>query len=348
MLADRPALDRPAPSPLGRAGRWVRALHPGIREARALASCDDGRLFVAGDVFRIAQVYFDIHRKPLRVRLPGPPGIMHWTFPVPLTAVGWRNFYTVHDVIPLLYPGLTHINPHRYRRLLARLSESGGQFITVSPPARDDILTALGWAGDRVIDCGLAVESDPPPEGELPAGLTPRGYLLICGTVERRKNIVRALRAYRAAEVTLPIVIAGPDGWHADEVAAEMAETPAAVRLPYLDRTTVRMLMAQARALLMPSLAEGFGLPIAEAMALGTPVGTANRGALADTAGGAAVTFDPADENAMAQSIRRLANDDALAEELRTRGFRNAQRFTPERFAARLAYAYGLAVGHAG
>jgi len=90
----------------------------------------------------------------------------------------------------------------------------------------------------------------------------------------------------------------------------------------------------------MPSLAEGFGLPVAEAMALGTPVLTSNQGALAETAGGAALAVNPEDRGRLSTALRRLATDDALCVKLAEAGRRNAVRFTPARFAERLTRAY--------
>jgi len=340
LLSDRAMLDAPAPASLGRAGRWLRALAPNTRRAEELAGSDAERVLVAPDVFRVAQVYFDVHRRPLRVRVPGPPGIMHWTYPVPLAVLGWRNLYTVHDVIPLLHPELTHIDAGRYRRLLDRLAECAARFIAVSETARAEIVRAIDCPPDFVADCSLAVDAAPADAADLPDGIAPRSFLLACGTVETRKNIGRLLEAYRQSGVTMPLVIAGPDGWGAADIAGQIESTPGTIRLPYLDRTAMRALIGHARALIMPSLAEGFGIPVAEAMTLGTPVATSDRGALAETAGGAALAVDPLDVTGLAAAIRSLAGEDALCLSLASAGQRNAARFTPARFAERLTRAY--------
>jgi len=340
LLSDRALLDQPAPGPFGRAGRWLRALLPGPRSAHLPGGSDGQELLVSPDVFRVAQVYFDVHRRPLKVRLPGPPGIMHWTYPVPLAAIGWHNLYTVHDVIPLCHPDLTHIDGRRYRRMLARLGECAARFIAVSETARDEIVRVTGCRPNFVIDCSLAVDTTPADPAMLPEGLAPRGFLLVCGTVEKRKNVARLLDAYRASNLGMPLVIAGPDGWGAADIAPLLGATPGAIRLPYLDRPTLRALIGHARGLVMPSLAEGFGLPVAEAMALGTPVIASNRGALAETAGGAALAIDPEDTAGLCTALRQLAENDALCVELAAAGRRNADRFTPTHFAERLTRAY--------
>jgi len=340
LLSDRLILEQPAPARFGRAGRWLRALVPGERHAREVPARGGEDLLVTPDVFRVAQVYFDVHRRPLPVRAPGPPGIMHWTYPVPLTLVGWHNLYTVHDVIPLLHPELTHIEGRRYRRLLDQLRRCAARFIAVSETAREEIVRATGCPRDFVIDCSVAVDSTSAPAADLPRGVESGGFLLVCGTVEKRKNVANAIHAYRQSGVSMPLVIAGPDGWGAADMASLVETTPGVVRLPYLNRPAMRALIGHARALVMPSLAEGFGLPVAEAMALGTAVIASDRGALGETAGGAALTVNPTDIAALAAAMRRVATDDTRRAALVASGLANAARFTPARFAEGLTRAY--------
>ena len=347
LLSDRPTLEHPAPASFGRAGRWVRALLPGARHTKPAPPGSDPRLLVAPDVFRVAQVHFDIYRRPLLVRLPGPPGIMHWTYPVPLAVEGWQNLYTVHDVIPLLHPELTPIEGRRYRRMLDQLARCAARFIAVSETARGEIIHATGCPADFVIDCSVAVDASPADPEDLPAGLRPGGFLLVCGTVEKRKNVAFVLDAYRRSGLAMPLVIAGPDGWGAAEVAHLVASIRGSVRLPYLDRRAMRALIGHARGLVMPSLAEGFGLPVAEAMALGTPVIASNRGALAETGGEAALMVDPDDVEALAGALRRIAQDAALCSALAAAGWRNAERFKPACFVERLTRAYATVMADA-
>ena len=300
------------------------------------------------DLFRLSQVYFDVHRRVLPVRIPGRPGIMHWTYPVPLAVEDWHNIYTVHDAIPLVHPELTRIDGRRYRKILDRLARRAACFITVSESARAEIIGAMECPPNFVIDCSLAVDAGPVDVRHLPRGVAPGGFLLACGTVELRKNLARLLEAYRESGVLMPLIIAGPDGWGAADIVSLIETTPGAIRFPYLDRTALHAMIAHARALVMPSLAEGFGLPVAEAMALGTPVVTSNHGALAETAANAALLIDPFDVRALATALRRIATDDALCSTLTTAGRLNAQRFTLERFAERLTGAYTAVMAQPG
>ena len=327
--------DKAPPRPLARQARWLRALWP---SARPTVRSGSG-LIEAVDVFRLAQVYFDVHRRLLPLRVPGPPGLMHWSYPVPLRLIGWRNVYTVHDAIPLLHPDLSPIASRRHRRLLVRIVDAAAAIVTVSQAARSDIVAALGCAPSFVVDCSQPVPLAPAHLSSPPMGLVADDYLLVCGSIEPRKNIAAIVAAYRQSGSALPLVVAGPDGWRSGEIAPLLAATPGVIRLPYVDPAAMPALIGHARALLMPSLAEGFGLPVAEAMALGTPVITSHAGALAETAGGAALLVDPADPAAIAAAILRL-DDRALRQTLAAAGRRNAQRFDDAGFARRLAALY--------
>jgi glycosyltransferase involved in cell wall biosynthesis len=180
--------------------------------------------------------------------------------------------------------------------------------------------------------------------------IAPRGYLLCCGSIEPRKNVRGLIDAYVASGTTLPLVLVGPDGWRAEEqlrdhavriVDAPWTEPgPAVIRLRYVPYDTLLALIAGARALVYPSFAEGFGLPILEAMTLGTPVVTSNRGAMAEIAGEAALLVDPHDRRDIAQAIGGVCRDDARAAELAERGTMRAADFSIDDHAARLTKVY--------
>jgi len=316
--------------------RLARALRPGVRRAQRAAE-----RIVSPDIFRVAQVYFNLHRDLLTVRVPGPPGLVHWIYPVPIRLEGWANIYTVHDAIPLAFPALSPINAGRHRLLLGAVARHAARIITVSEAARDEILEHARFDPSLVVNLSQPVDvSARDPEAAVD-GLPPRGYLLACGSVEPRKNILRVLAAYQIASSRLPLVVAGPPGWMSENIERVIAETPGVVRIPQASRDEVLNLIADARALIMPSLAEGFGLPVAEAMALGTPVLTSSRGALAETAGDAALLVDPTSETAIATAIDHLTYDDMSCEALRRAGLmRAATRFGFHDFASRLAMLY--------
>jgi glycosyltransferase involved in cell wall biosynthesis len=336
---------------MARARRWASALPPWPRRADPLA--DDGSVRVARDVFRIAQVHFDIHGRPLMLRSDRPPPLMHWTYPLPLRFLGVPNLITVHDLIPLLHPDLSPIPRERFRRMLARLSREAAHLVTVSEASRREIISVLGCPGDRVTNTWQSVELPGWTEEEAEqatrdaagaAGLEPDGYLLHVGTIERRKNIGRLIEAHRASGVRARLVLVGPDGWRAAEELRN-ADGERVVRIPWLERRSLLGLLRGARALLAPSLAEGFGLPAAEAMALGVPVLTSavdisgTPGAAAEIAGDAALLVDPRDIRAMANAIAAL-DADAVRAALAGRGLARAALFSRAAYAGRLRSLY--------
>lgn len=297
-------------------------------------SAAGGTLF-ARDVFRRAQARFNVSGRLLDLVAPGPPGVMHWTWPVPARILGWANLYTVHDVIPLTHPGLGGTRPGPFRARLEALLSGGGRLVTVSGESRAAIAQVLGPAAGQVLDCGSAVEGGT-PAAALPDAVSP-GFFLFCGTTEPRKNLDRIVAGWRASGTVRPLVLVGhePTGGCGQGV----------LELGFVPRGTLLALIGAARALVFPTLAEGFGLPVVEAMSLGTPVITSNAGALAEVAGQAALLVDPRDVGAIGHAVGRLDADDDLCAALAAAGRRRAGDFTPAAFGRRLRAAYGEIAG---
>lgn len=249
----------------------------------------------------------------------------------------------MHDVLPLDPAIPSPVNGPRLRRLLKALRTAGGDFATVSEAARVEILTRMDWPTGSVACCHQAVDVAALDQGKLPDGLQPGAYLLYIGAIEARKNLPRLLDAYRASGITTPLVISGPNGLDAARIDAQIAATPGALRLGLQSRDTVLRLLANARALVFVSLAEGFGLPVAEAMAVGTPVLTSDVAALAEVAGDAALLVDPLDVGALRDGLIAIDRDARLRDRLSARGTRRAQHFGLEPYAQRLLNLYGMA-----
>jgi alpha-1,3-rhamnosyl/mannosyltransferase len=172
-------------------------------------------------------------------------------------------------------------------------------------------------------------------------------YFLAVGTLEPRKNLVNALRAYQrlpsALRERMPLVLAGMKGWHTEALEKEMAPLVAQgqLRQPgYLAREDLATLVAGARALVFPSIYEGFGLPLVEAMASGVPVLTSNVSSLPEVAQDAGLLFDPLDEVAIAQAMLTLAQDDDLHARLATRALALAPQYTWEKCARKTVQVY--------
>ncbi|WP_169715643.1 glycosyltransferase family 4 protein [Sphingomonas mucosissima] len=300
----------------------------GRLRSRLLLARDARRLY-APDVYRLAQARFSATGQLLILDAPGPPGIMHWTYPIPAWIRGWVNFYTIHDAIPMLGPELSGVAPDPLQRRIMAIGAVADRFLTVSDAARDQILSAFRLHPSSMANCGAAITALAPGDGHLPGNLRTGEYYLFCGLGEPRKNLPRLIAAWRASGTPFPLVLTGPDH---DPAQRE----PGLIILPYQERQALIDLMRHARALLFPSLGEGFGLPVVEAMALGTPVLTANNGALAEVANGSALLVDPLDEEAIARGIGRLDHEDELRATLASLGRDRSRAFTVDRFGARL------------
>jgi glycosyltransferase involved in cell wall biosynthesis len=182
------------------------------------------------------------------------------------------------------------------------------------------------------------------PAAPLPAGLEP-GFILSVSTIEPRKNYPRLLAAYRklrhesvpviiGGRVGVPeLVIAGRPGWAYGDTLERIKAEPGVRYLGHVDDATLTALYESAAVLAFPSLYEGFGLPLLEAMSYGVPAVVGNVGALPELAGQAAVLVDPEDVASIASGLERVLADASLRKKLISAGKRRAAEFTWERTA---------------
>lgn len=164
----------------------------------------------------------------------------------------------------------------------------------------------------------------------LPSGLTP-GFLLAVGTIEPRKNYRRLLEAYRclkARGLDTPLVIAGRVGWAYGSALDELRSEPGVRLLGHVDDGILRALYREAALLAFPSLYEGFGLPLLEAMSEGLPAVAGAAGGLPELAGEAALLVDPLDVEAITDALSQLLQDSQLRERLAAAGRERAAQFS--------------------
>ncbi len=231
---------------------------------------------------------------------------------------------------------------HEPARERLRAAIDGAAAIVVpSVSTRDDLVRRWSVASERIHVVPLGgdhvlrtrgAQSDASTSGTWNP---PRsGYFVHVGTLEPRKNLPRLVRAYRAARaegLTQELVLVGAWGWQRAELEAELArcgpEAPVLVR-GAVDEAELVAWMRSACALVYPSLWEGFGLPVAEAFALGVPVITSNRSSTREVAGDAALLIDPESEASIAAALLQMGRDATLRAELIERGAARASQFT--------------------
>ena len=253
---------------------------------------------------------------PPRRRPAAPPAVMvvhDLAFRIRPREVPWQQ---------RLYMG--SILPGSLRRSAAVL--------TPSEATRRDLLEQYPVAGlaERVQVVPEGWGMGPVNAGPLPDGLQP-GFLLAVGTIEPRKNYPRLLAAYRVLKdrgTAPPLVVVGRVGWAYGSALDELRAEPGVHLLGHVDDSTLRGLYQAAVALAFPSLYEGFGLPLLEAMAEGLPAVAGNAGALPELAGDGALLVDPRDVESIATGLTRVLTDTALRERLAEAGRRRAAHFS--------------------
>jgi glycosyltransferase involved in cell wall biosynthesis len=304
---------------------------------------DTAMNLIRADIYRKSQRKFRLTGALTQVDLGPDLDIFHWSHPLPMSAICRRNIYTIHDIIPITAPALSAIDPRRFTRLIKRLIATDACFTAVSRNVANDFIAWSGIAPDRVF---CTYQWVPPiPEGTLVCdGLVQSGYFLMLGRLEPRKNIERMVTAWQQAKTGLPLVIAGPDGhWNSAKEKARLdllLDNPNIIRLGWVSDEMTERLMANCRGLLMPSLAEGFGLPMVEAMAAGVPTLAARTAIAEEISGGAAVLVDPLNIEDMEIALGRLHFDEALRQSNIGLGRIVAERFSAANFTINLKTAY--------
>lgn len=310
------------------------------------------RLTSAAGLFPIAQRHFAVTGRFLPLRMEQPPQIMHWTYPVPVRVEGARNIYTIHDLVPLRLPYTTLTNKPRFARLLRRCVAEADHLCTVSEFSRRDIIDQCGVDPSKITNTYQTsfipdeITEDPfdkiANQIEGIFNLKPRGYFLYFGALEPKKNIGRLIEAYLGMQLSTPLVLVGARAWMSEgELSLLPDNDKRIIRLDYLNRNTLLRLTRAARAVLFPSIFEGFGLPVLEAMQLGTPVLTSDRSSLPEVAGDAALLVDPYSTASIANGISRLDHDERLRAQLSATGPQQALLFSESAYLARLEAMYG-------
>lgn len=272
-------------------------------------------------------------------------GYVYWEPGYFLLPFAGPSVATLYDLSHLRHPELhPPARIDEMRRLIPHTIETAKRLITISEFIRDDLIDTLQLKKPvDLVSPGIAAEFFGVTAGQRrecreQLGL-PEHFILSVATLEPRKNLARLLRAFESLPAALrqryPLVLAGAPGWHNSELAELMTRLQGAgelLFLGYVDQCYIPALYANATLLAYPSLYEGYGMPIAEAMAAGCPVLTSQVSSMPEVAGDAAVLVDPLDESSIAIGLKQLLEDTDLRNQLvlagktRTRGMTWASR----------------------
>ena len=252
---------------------------------------------------------------------------------------------TIHDTTCWLRPDLHTPATLAYEhRFLERVLRRASRMIAVSEASRQDAISILKLPPDRVEAIHSGVSNaffEVTPELAVKAAdqyNLQKPYILFVGVIEPRKNIERLLNAYGRLKPSLKeefdLILAGPLGWESRQTVERLSGKEPGVRyLGYVPESVLPGLTAGAEICVYPSLYEGFGFPIVQAMAAGVPVVTSAVPALLEVAGDSALFIDPLSEDSIREGIERLLLSSSLRSSLAKKGVRRAERYRWKRCA---------------
>lgn len=262
---------------------------------------------------------------------------------------------TIHDLSHIHFPDFHPADRVAFlERELPRTLERASHLITVSEFVRREMIDLLGLPPERITTVHNGVDERFAP---LPAAriapvrqrylLGDAAYLLVVATLEPRKNLGRLLDAFMGLPASIrqrhPLVLAGARGWHDEALHARLTRLTASgdvIRLGFVNEEDLPALYAGAHAFAFPSIYEGFGLPVLEAMACGVPVMTSDTSSLPEVVGDCGLCVNPQDVEAMHEGLLRLIEDEAFRERARAAGVVRARRLSWHKCAAETAAVY--------
>ena len=209
--------------------------------------------------------------------------------------------------------------------------------ITISEFLREEIITELKFPPSKVSAIPLApsIIFYPRTNEQINSVLNqfklPSEYILFVGTIEPRKNLVLLLEALKIMKTKVPLVIAGWKGWGEKQLKRKLKELGLEKQVfltGYVDNNTLACLYSGAQAFVYPSLYEGFGLPVLEAMACGCPVICSNKASLPEVAGEAALYIDPYNPESLANTLERLLTDTEMRKAFVKAGLKRTKQFS--------------------
>ena len=341
---------------------------PGISDADAMALISD--VVLAEEAGRDAKKdraqLTLLSATARRVGFPEPFDVVH-SIRTPLGArerIPTRvRALTIHDMIPVLHPEWMFAGAEEEHRAVTDSIGPADFVVTNSRSTAEDVHSLLGIGRERIFVTLLAADSEvfrrEEDAGRIAEVRTRHGipegpYLLSLCTLEPRKNLLHLLRCFHrlvreGRAPGLSLVLTGPTGWKSDplfELLQKHADLRSRVVLPgYVPDADLGALFSGARGFVYPSLYEGFGLPVLEAMQCGTPVITTDSSSLPEVAGSAAILVGPDDTDELTDALARVASDDALAQDLAIRGLEQAKRFSWEKTADATVAAYHRMLG---
>ena len=293
-------------------------------------------------------------RAPLPVNwLTGSIDVYHSPdFTLPPVQRGTRTLLTVHDLSFIRDPESATPVLRRYlNAVVPRSVQRADHVLADSIATQNDLMELYGTPPEKISVLYAGVSAAFRPITDTAAlravrtkyQLSAVPFILAVGTLQPRKNYVRLIQAFSHQPSDIQLVIAGGKGWLYDSIFAEVARLKLQERVlfpGFVADADLPALYSAARVLAYPSLYEGFGLPMLEAMACGTPVVTSTASCLPEVAGDAALCVPPTDVDALAEALQTALSDERARADLKAKGLARAKEFTWEKAARALIHHY--------
>lgn len=306
---------------------------------------------------RFFRIFWQLFLLPLNLRKLDIKVLHSTNYITPLFKLGVKTIVTIHDLTVIIFPGKHSVLKRLfYNIFIPFFIRKSDKIITVSSNSKNDIIKHFKGIGEKI---SVTYESYPEyfnnkiDENEcfriLKKYNIKKDFILFVGMIEPRKNIIAILKALidLDKEINLDLVIVGKKGWHYKDISAFMTNKSYGLNndiifTGYVPENEIKNIYQSAYIFVYPSIYEGFGLPPLQAMACGVPVITSNTSSLPEVVGEAAIKIDPNNLKELTNSIRQLATDSKLRNELVKKGLRQVKKFKLEEVAEKTLDIYSI------
>lgn len=303
-----------------------------------------------GDVFNSANRLFAVTKKITKIKVKNTPDIFHLTTPWPIKVPGAKTVVTIHDLIPLKVPFTTLDLKEHFYELFKWAAHSADLILSVSEHTKKDIMEIYGVAEEKIKVTyqsykGAEIKLNPADTAVYlnSKGLDSEKYILFVGNIEPKKNIKQLIRAFAYIKKGYKLAIVGHKAWMSKSQLVGLKsylKKKEYVMLDYVTEEELAMLYSNAFCMVFPSLYEGFGLPVLEAMQNNCPVICSDRSSLPEVGGDAVLYVDPYKFSDIRNQLDKLIANPELRQEMITKGQKRVEFFSPENYAKRLQEAY--------
>jgi len=305
------------------------------------------------DIFHAANRLFAVTGQPVRLKLPSPMDVWHRTTLLPVHVEGVKSITTIHDLIPLRVPFATLDDKKMFHRLVRWNVNHSDAIFAVSEHTKKDLVELYQVPEDKIHvtyqTCRFHNQQSVPQNSTddevfLKAKrLTKDKYVLFLGNIEPKKNIKALIRAMAYIDPSYKLAIVGRKAWLWENQLKDLDGYLGRYRyefLDYLPNAELSILLRNATCLVFPSIYEGFGLPVLEAMNHGCPVICSRVSSLPEVGGEAVEYVDPYRHEDIRDALEALIRSPDKRDAMRAAGHKQARLFSPENYDRRLQAAY--------